>query len=271
MLLAFFLSATHVKGYDCSQLKTNNHRCPIVNGPSVSYPTCLVTEFSASAFIQCADLKGPNAPQFTLTQAGDHKTVSVLELLSQALDRHSCDSCPLAGKIRRLAAQNGLGNFATSLCNLNPSDAGMCCLARCINGINLEHSIEVACSYTPFNLMNSPLVPDTCENSNGQNGGGTGNNGDTTDYGGAEPASSTISEDFPVTSSYFEAAASTTLPTFFSTTSSPVAAGSATSTTPLPSPAQETPNVGAGSKRWRTLTDRVISLSFALLPAWVLF
>ncbi|KAI4167723.1 MAG: hypothetical protein LQ346_009074 [Caloplaca aetnensis] len=63
ILFALTLLPTLVKSYDC-QLLANplDKSCPILPGPKVDYPECLVAKLSVSAFIQCADAKGPDAP-----------------------------------------------------------------------------------------------------------------------------------------------------------------------------------------------------------------
>lgn len=129
----------------------------MVPGPAVSYPKCLVTKFSVSAFIQCADVKGLNAPQFSMTVGGEKKSVGVIQLLTAALDTVACSSCPLAENIRRAADEYNKysrENFVKYLCNqYHPTDAGMCCLRRCLNGLQPERSIEAFCRYNVNDLM----------------------------------------------------------------------------------------------------------------------
>ena len=133
-----------IASYDCTQLNpTNDRKCPNFSpGPQVPYPKCLVAKLSVSAFIQCsfsADDQGPDEPQFSISNAGGSKSVGALGLLTQALNKPDCDSCPLASVLGDAARSYGMGigegPFSRFLYGRNPTDAGICCLRRCLQGV----------------------------------------------------------------------------------------------------------------------------------------
>lgn len=279
--LALTLLPALVKSYDCGKLETIDRKCPMVPGPMASYPNCLVTEFSVSAFIQCADVKGPDAPQFGTTKKGKSGVVGALELLNDALNTIPCSYCPLAGNIRKAAEVKGLGNFATYLCNqFHPLDAEICCLRQCLNGVQQEHSIEAFCNGRVNDLTNAPLVPPNCvsnaisdgstsdgsEASDSDTGSGNGSSNSDTD---SDDSSATSSRDKDTSTSATAKSSIANTPSTTSSTipkTSPVAATSTTSTLSSPQEAQGTPNVGAKSGRRVIYIDSVRRLAFAVLP-----
>ncbi|KAL8821749.1 MAG: hypothetical protein Q9223_000273 [Gallowayella weberi] len=275
ILLAFSFPPALVSGYDCKQLNTLDHRCPDHNGPRTDYPNCLVEKFSVSAFIACADTKGPDAPQFSRTQDGDEETVGVIEVLTDALDTPGCTQCPLAGNIQKAAQQHGLGSFAKELCGLRPVDAGICCLRECLGEVGQEHSIEAFCNGRVTDLMTAPLVPTNCV-SNKEKDDTTSDGGDTSDSdagsGNGSSNGSNSREDSSTTtsSSGKDTSTSAAVVKTPSKTSSTIPTTSAmgnnapaTSTTSAPSTPQETPSVGAGSGRRATYLNRIQRLGFA--------
>lgn len=293
IFLVLTLLLALVKSYDCGKLETIDRKCPMVPGPVASYPNCLVTKFSVSAFIQCADVKGPDAPQFGTVKKGKSGIVGALELLNDALDTIPCSYCPLAGNIRKAAAGKGLGDFATYFCNqFHPLDTGICCLRQCLNGVEQEHSIEAFCNGKVNDLMNAPPVLQNCvsnavsdgsthdgsgvsDNDNGSrnegsgSGTGTGNGGSDSDTDSDDSSATTSSSDKDTsTSTTAKSSVNNTPSTTSSTISTPsLAAQTDTrSTSSPPQVAQGTPNVGADTGRRATYIDRVKRLGFAVLP-----
>ncbi|KAL8798945.1 MAG: hypothetical protein Q9182_006267 [Xanthomendoza sp. 2 TL-2023] len=278
ILLALSLPSALVSGYDCNNLKTLDHRCPDHNGPRTSYPNCLVEKFSVSAFIACADVKGPDAPQFSRTQSGEQETVGVIDLLTGVLNTPPCSQCPLAGKIQKAAKEHGPGSFARYLCGLGPADAGICCLRECLGEVGQERSIEAFCSGRVTDLMAAPLVPTNCvsnretDDTTG-NGGGSSNsntgsgNGSSGGGNGREDSTTRASTNDKNTSTSTAVVktpskTSSTVPITSSTgTNAP-----ATGTTSAPSTPQDTPSVRAGSGQQAIHLNRIQRLGFAVLP-----
>ncbi|KAI4223283.1 MAG: hypothetical protein L6R36_005548, partial [Xanthoria steineri] len=167
IILAISVLPTLIEGYDCRNLEVyaNRDKCATfqgstVPGPMILYPMCLVSELSVSAFIQCADVQGPDAPTFGTTRGGNAKEVMVLDLLKEAVVTPACSNCPLAKNIQDAANRHGPNpNFAEYLCDrFRPVDAGMCCLQQCLRGIQPEHSIEAFCSRKFPDLTTAPLI-----------------------------------------------------------------------------------------------------------------
>ncbi|KAL8652123.1 MAG: hypothetical protein Q9210_002874 [Variospora velana] len=252
-----------------------------------SYPNCLVTKFSVSAFIACADVKGPAAPRFSSTQKGKSKNFRVLNVLTDALNTISCSYCPLAENIRNAADGRGLGDFASYLCNqFHPVDAGICCLRQCLQGVSAEHSIEAFCNGRVKDLMNAPLVPNNCvsnkvrdDPTNGgdasSDSGVSDSNTDSGDESNSETnsndSSTSLSEEDTTTSTNVRSTANNTPSTTSSTpfTTSPTTSGAAatgTTSTSTLEEAQGTSNRGADSGRRATYADQVKRLCIALLP-----
>ncbi|KAL9630881.1 MAG: hypothetical protein Q9164_006195 [Protoblastenia rupestris] len=275
ILLIFSLLPTLVKSYDCGRLESIDRRCPKVSGPMASYPNCAVTKYSVSAFIQCADVKGPDTP-FQSVQGG------VLKILTDALNTVPCSFCPLAENIRKAADGKGLlGNFAKYLCGQShPLDEGICCLRQCLDGVQQEHSIEAFCDGRNSDLMNAPLVPQNCisnrivddttddgdaasdsrtdtgsgvsvsgNSDSGSSGSGTGTGSSNTDTGSDDSSAPTSSISSTISTPSPEAAGGTT-----STSSSP------------PQEAEGTTSVGSDSGKRVTYMDWVKILGFAVLP-----
>ncbi|KAI4220366.1 MAG: hypothetical protein L6R40_008683 [Gallowayella cf. fulva] len=289
-LLGLLLLPILAQSYDCGQLNTLDRKCPIVPGPIASYPNCLVTKLSVSAFIQCADVKGPNAPRFQAIKDGDSESVGVLDVLIDALNTVPCNYCPLAENIRKAADGRGLGDFATYLCKqFHPVDAGICCLRQCLKGVSAEHSIEAFCNGRVKDLMNAPLVPSNCVSnevrddptngghttSNSDTGSGNGvtgsnNQGSDSDTNSDDSSASSSDQDTLISTSVTSSAnnASSTTSSTPSTTSTSVSNVAATGTTSASAPqeAQGTPNGGADSGRGATYRDQMKRLCFALLP-----
>ncbi|KAL9598526.1 MAG: hypothetical protein Q9219_004428 [cf. Caloplaca sp. 3 TL-2023] len=245
-------------------------------GPMVNYPQCLVRKDSVSAFIQCADLQGPDAPEFTLTEDGDANTVRTLELLTTTLaDTPSCGNCPLAANIRKASDEHGLGSFAKSLCQLHPVDAGICCLRECLGGLPQEHSIEAFCSGSVNDLMNAPLVPLNCIsnkiNGNAANGEGSSDSGTAKDdsspivSSNGEPTPTSVDKD-----SAADSPPSTTSSTVLET-SPTVDTTVAIGTTSASSVSQETPSTGAGSRTRADSVHHMMRLGLAMLPMAAVF
>ncbi len=269
ILLGISLLPPLVKGYDCSALDTSNTKCPPVAGPNRDYPDCLVPAFSVSAFIQCADVQGPSAPE-----------IKVLEILTDALQIPSCSTCPLAKDIAEAARSSGPpGNFAKYLCNqFRPVNAGMCCLQQCLRGIQPEHSIEAFCSRKFPDLTTAPLIQNCPSNAVAvsPNGDESGSSYSDSNPGSNHPSAVTTSstddedpssdDDDPsspaVAESSNDETTSSTRSSAISSTAVP-----ATTSPSAPSPETEgTPNGGADSGRRVTYTDWVKRLAFAVLP-----
>ncbi|KAL9046026.1 MAG: hypothetical protein Q9214_001041 [Letrouitia sp. 1 TL-2023] len=250
-------------------------------GPMVRYPSCAVQKFSASAFIQCADAKGPDAPQFTLTLAGEDQTVGPLRLLSHVLSNSECKYCPLADKIQRAYGQ---ANFRKVLCDLDPGDAGICCLRGCINNFKApasapqEHSIEAFCNGKVDDLMNAPLLPANCvsnrdtsydeiSDANGDEAPPDGFDSETsqTTYLYDESSPTPSIEDS--NSNNPPSAIASAAPTLSSTSSNTAAAGT---TSPASTP-QETTSEAFSLRRYSSYIAWVVGLGLAFLPAALAF
>ncbi|KAL8990240.1 MAG: hypothetical protein Q9169_008169 [Polycauliona sp. 2 TL-2023] len=298
ILLALGLQPSLVKSYDCENLQKINDKCPIAPGPRVSYPNCLVAKYSVSAFIQCADAEGPDAPTFAATQGGEPESVSVLDVLTDAVNTVACESCPLAGNIRRAADKKGPnGNFAKFLCDQsNPVDAGICCLRECLNGVEQEHSIEALCSGRNSDLMNTPLVPQNCvsnkvaddstdgsdavsesgaDSDSGSSSSSNAGSGDSdSDTITNSPASSSSSDDDTSTPTTDESSIDDTSSSTSSTSATPSneAGGDTTSaSSPPPQEAEGASSVGSESGKRFTYMDYVKVLGATILPLLAMF
>ncbi|KAL9044756.1 MAG: hypothetical protein Q9214_002126 [Letrouitia sp. 1 TL-2023] len=269
ILFTLSLLTTVVVSYDCSQLATYNQRCPTSNGSMVDYPTCLVRKFSFSAFIQCANVKGPDAPRFRKLKDGEYEHIGVLEVLFNAVNLWPCCRCPLAGNIQRAAREHGLGDFRIYLCDqIHPVDAGMCCLRRCLEGIPQEHSIEAFCNGQRGDLMQTqPLVPVDCvSNAIVDNSATT----DDEDGSGSDDESVTTaswSDEEVATSMAVESVLPSTIPAAVFTTAPAVnntAAMIATTTSSLAVP-PETLSTGAGPRVRATSVDPVKRIGCAVV------
>lgn len=287
IILAISVLPTLIEGYDCRNLEVyaNRDKCPTfqgptVPGPTVLYPMCLVSELSVSAFIQCADVKGPDAPTFGTTKGGNAKEVTVLELLNEAVLIPACSNCRLGKNIQDAVARHGPNeNFAEYLCDrFRPVDAGMCCLQQCLRGIQPEHSIEAFCSRKFPDLTTAPLIQNCPSNAVAvsPNGDESGSSYSDSNPGSNHPSAVTTSstddedpssdDDDPsspaVAESSNDETTSSTRSSAISSTAVP-----ATTSPSAPSPETEgTPNGGADSGRRVTYTDWVKRLAFAVLP-----
>ncbi|CAO1601803.1 hypothetical protein XANCAGTX0491_005439 [Xanthoria calcicola] len=283
IILAISVLPTLIEGYDCRNLEVyaNRDKCPTfqgstVPGPMVLYPMCLVSELSVSAFIQCADVTGPDAPTFGTTRGGDAKQVTVLELLKEAVVIPACSNCRLAKYIQDAVDRHGPNpNFAEYLCDqFRPVDAGMCCLKECLRGIQPEHSIEAFCSRRFQDLTTAPLIQNCPSNAvavsptDDESGSSDGVSGSddpsatTSSTDDEDPSSDDDPSSSAVAESSIHKTTSSTRSSTIPTTSAP-----ATTSPSAPSPStSETPNVGANSGRGVRYTDRVKRLAFAVLP-----
>lgn len=177
ILLAFSILSAPVNSYNCKQLDPNNsgnRRCPEYHGgPAIPPQKCLVTKLSVSAFIQCSfssdssNAKDPDAPRFTIISASGSDSVGPLDLLTQTLlTRPDCQVCPLASRLRDAAEKYGdgigKGPFARYFCKFSPTDAGMCCLKKCVQSLSREHSIEAFCKSGATDLINVRPLPESC-------------------------------------------------------------------------------------------------------------
>lgn len=279
-----------VISYDCSQLSTSDTTCPSVPSP-LHYPLCAVNKFSVSAFIQCANAQGRDAPQFTLSVAGNVKQVGPAELLSSALGTWRCTGCPLAEKIQSVWQ---LSNFRKNLCDYNPVDAGICCLRQCINRFQAplsapqEHSIEAFCGGKVDDLMNAPLLPVNCVDNRDPNTDLIGDDdgppngtsadettGETTDNQNAEETGSLSTassgdESLPMSSTDN----SNSLPssTASAVPSSPTTANAAAAGTTNPvTTRQGTPSEAFRLRKPTGWVDRVIGLGLTVLPVVLAF
>ena len=289
-----------VNSYDCSQLVNKKSCDPSYQGSLSNWPDCLVSHFGASAFLQCASQ--PNSPEFA--NAGgdldDPTNASPLDVLTQALSAPECDGCPLAQNIMKVAMDNepspNFVNFGAKLCQINPTDAGMCCLKKNCLGGSPEHSIHALCDGDVKDLMNAPLLPNSCVPNSAASGdddsSGTGSSGDdpstagSSNGGGADSSTAKASqagavstkETARLSSDRAQVSTSATVSPSDSTqvsasaTVSPVATGataaSATSTSPTP---QATANTGAISKRQATFLHLLESLGVAVLSVLAVF
>ena len=266
ILLGISLLPPLVKGYDCSALVTSNTRCPPVAGPNRDYPNCLVPILSVSAFIQCADVQGPSAPE-----------IRVLEILTDALQIPSCSPCALTNDIAEAARSSGPpGNFANYLCEqFRPVDAGMCCLQQCLGGNQREHSIEALCSGRVRDLTTAPQIQNCLSNAedvsptDDESGSSYSDSGAGSVYPSAVTTSSTDNEypsrnDDPSSSAVAESSSDKLSSTRLFTL--PTASAPATTSPSAPSSsATGIPNGGADSGRLAIHTDRVRRLAFAVL------
>ena len=231
----------------------------------VSYPTCLVQKFSVSAFIQCADAKGPDAPQFAATQDGDAESLKALDVLTNAVSLLQCSACPLAANIQRAAREHGQTDFTTYLCDqIHPVDAGMCCLRQCLQGIPQEHSIEAFCNGQRGDLMQTqPLVPNNCvSNAEVDNGGSTSDDNNSGGDSNTDDDDESTTTAFSTTSSPVSTTRSPV-----STTASSVnnpATTTATTTSSQVTP-QESPSTGAGSRMGAISADHMKKFGFAVV------
>lgn len=272
IIFALGLLPTVVNSYDCSQL-VNQKRCdPSYQGSLDDYPECLVSQFGASAFIQCASQNG--APKFADTDSdGDPTTVKPLDVLLGALRAPACDECPLAQNIMSLAMNTAPSpnfvDFGAKLCDqIHPIDAGMCCLKKSCLGGTPEHSIKAFCAGDVDDLMKAPLLPNSCVS----NGAKSGDGSDDSDSSGEDTSTAGSSSGHEVSMSKTLSPSSGPTKVSTSATTSPIAndavATSATSTSPTP---QATPNTGAVSGPQVTLVDLLKRLSVAIFPILAAF
>lgn len=276
IIFALSLLSTLVTCYDCSQL-VNQKRCdPSYQGSLDDYPECLVSQFGASAFIQCASQNG--APKFADTDSdGDPTTVKPLDVLLGALRAPACDECPLAQNIMSLAMNTAPSpnfvDFGAKLCDqIHPVDAGMCCLKKSCLGGTPEHSIKAFCAGDVDDLMKAPLLPNSCV-SNGAVSGDGSNDSDSSgeDTSTAESSSGgevSMSKTLSPSSDPTKISTSATTSATTSPTANNAVATGATSTSPTP---QATPKTGAASGPQVTLVDLLKRLGVAILPILAAF
>lgn len=276
ILLTLSLLPALVRSYNCNNLNQPNwntlcdHSVP---GPMVSFPQCLVRQDSVSAFIQCADVTGYDAPSFSITEDGEESSVGPLDLLTATLsDSIACESCPLTGNIQKAAKAAGPyhQNFKRALCALRVVDAGMCCLYNCLGKVAQEHSIEAFCNQQVNDLTEAPLVPKDCKSNAVQddtsdNGYTDGDDADDTSNG---DTSSDDTNDYSFSSSSY-----TTAPSTVATTSPVLGTAAPTTMTSTQAPSA-TSNVGAGSRLGEQATsyvDRLKKLGLMAFPIMAVF
>ena len=245
-----------VYGYDCSILTTT--KCsPAYSGPRQSYPECLVSQLSASAFIQCASQK--NSDDLVYEDDGDTQNIAPLDVLTQAISIPECDNCPLRDKIKGVAMNSNRGpdgtppDFGKNLCRANPADVGMCCLKKCLGG-SPEHSIQAFCSEE--DIMQAPLLPDDCISN------GASNDDSSSSDTGSDDTSS-VASDLATSQT-----TSSTVPTASiaaNDNARPLSTSNAASTP------QATPSSGAALGRQHILMDLARKLGVAILPLAVAF
>ena len=270
------LLPTPVNSYDCTAL-VNMNDCPAgLPGPQSGYPECLVQKYGASAFIQCASQNG--VPKFRDNSDGDTTYVSALNVLTSTLSRPACGDCPLAqniqGVAKNLAPSPDGVNFGAELCKqINPSDAGMCCLKNCLMGTP-EHSIHAFCAGTVADLTKAPLLPNNCvsnaESTSDDSSGNTASSGrssDSSDSSSSDDNGSSTAA--PSSSSTVSTSSMSSAPRPVSTSATtPAVANSATTTsaTSTSQPAQATPKTGAVSGRQITVVDLLKRLAVGIVP-----
>ncbi len=282
IFFALCLLPTPVNSYDCAALANTNTCDPGLPGPQSSYPECLVQQFGASAFIECASQKG--APKFAGKDDDGPTTVSALDVLTSVLSMPSCDGCPLAQNIMSVkentAPSPDFVNFGKNLCQkINPTDAGMCCLQKqCLDGTR-EHSIHAFCEGNVDDLMNAPLLSSSCvsnfvavDDGSGDSDSSGGDSGSSDDDPSTAAASSSSSSDVSTTKA--SSPSSDPTPVATSAITPPVANSatttSATSTSPTPQ-ATPTANTGAVSVRRATFVDLLKRLGVGLLALLAAF
>ncbi|KAI4087377.1 MAG: hypothetical protein LQ339_008911 [Xanthoria mediterranea] len=285
IILAISVLPTLIEGYDCRNLEVyaNRDKCPTfqgstVPGPMVLYPMCLVSELSVSAFIQCADVRGPDAPTFGTTRGGDAKQVTVLELLKEAVVIPACSNCRLAKNIQDAANRHGPNpNFAEYLCDqFHPVNAEMCCLKECLHGIQPEHSIEAFCSRRFQDLTTAPLIQNCPSNAvavsptddESISSDGVSGSDDPSATRSSTDDEDPSSDDDPSSSAVAESSIDkpSSARSFTVPTTSPTAAIGTTSPSSSSPETEGTPNAGADSGRLAIHTDRVKRLAFVVLP-----
>lgn len=278
IFLALGLLSTLVNCYDCSQL-ANQKRCdPNYQGSLDDYPECLVSQFGASAFIQCASQN--SAPKLAGTDSdGDPTTVKPLDVLLGALRAPACDECPLAQNIMSLAMNippsPNFVDFGAKLCDqIHPIDAGMCCLKKSCLGGTPEHSIKAFCAGDVDDLMKAPLLPNSCVSNAAISGDGSDDSDSSEDTSTAESSSSgQVSMSKTLSPSPGPTKVSTSATTSSTAndavvTSATSTSKSATGTSPIP---QATPNTGAVSGPQVTLLDLLKRLGVVILPILAAF
>ena len=271
ILYFFTILPTLVTSYDCTLPNVGK------NGPTASscknsydddtsdsrasskYGTCMLHQYSFSAFLQCAsqpaapNLDGPNGP------------IAPLDILTRVLNiqnNPSCATCKIAGLIRKAADFESLTkNICEQYGRIVPGDGesdGICCLSKCLHGIpTKERSLKNFCDKNRVDLMNAPLA-----NCGGDDGGG---------YEGPDPgpdpnvdtatdeATSTLEEN-TTTSSLGSSEPTLSRTSTLASTSATSAASTPTATT----------STGAAGRVWMTGFEVLRGVGLAVLSMLVI-
>ena len=269
ILFALSILPVLVNGYDC---RLSNGVCSQEGSSSLNgYSSCMVRQWSVSAFIQCASQK--DAPTFTAKDDdGGTTDISPIDVLTNALLAPACSNCTLAHNLQKTADEHGSEDFATYLCNqFHPINAGVCCLRECLIVMPVEHSIKAFCAGNKRDLMNAPTLPESCggDPSDDSNGESSNNSSDDDSSAAASSSdgSSSTEETISPSSDPTKSPPSSTFPT-----TSPIANNATPTSGMSTSPAsQAKPSTGAASRRWVASFDRLNSLGLTVLPILAVF
>ena len=261
LLFAFNIFPAPVQSYNCDFSPPSCTNADTV----VDYGTCLVSQYSISLFIQCADLNNP--PYFNAAYQNDNDNQETerrtpLQVLVDATSVSACNSCRLQlGRIyNKYVDDPSAGTFGSYLChNYQPTDKELCCLSSCVMAKGDEHSIADFCLPGRTDLMKQRTL------------GSCNADEDTTDV----PASTSAIQDDPEPSGAIDSApftptgsqpsSSVSAAPSSATTDSSVTQAPAATAPSVPAPASTTSTTGAASRSRVTTLDLTTVFGFLMI------
>ena len=137
------LIAPPVTSYNCSNLTPS--RCSKSSSLN-AFGSCIVTQYSVSELIQCADQdQDQESHNFTTDINGSSQTVTPLDILREASQNSSCSDDSLVTAFNSFRYNSSDGPFGQYLCVAKITDNELCSLSRCLKVTTNERSIKQYC------------------------------------------------------------------------------------------------------------------------------
>ena len=135
------LIAPPVTSYNCSNLTPS--RCSKSSSLN-AFGRCIVTQYSVSELIQCAD-QDQESHNLTTDINGNSQTVTPFDILLGASQNSSCSDDSLGAAFNDYNYLVNDGLLGQYLCVVKITDNELCSLSRCLKVTSNERSIEQYC------------------------------------------------------------------------------------------------------------------------------
>lgn len=153
-------------GWSCAFKPVAGH------GPDATTPAYnayLVSDYSISEFIQCADRQSKIG-----SNDDNQQPISALDVLVSATRIPACGKCKLGTTVRDYSSRKDKSvKLARYLCG-KVDESDLCCLHRCIGAKKPEHSLKGICKNNDVDLWVNDAIDCGGGGGGGSSGGGSG-------------------------------------------------------------------------------------------------